>query len=316
MTDPVYEKIIHNKDGMQKELDWLDSLDPITGTLGEVFLDARVDAAERFDPEIAGLPHTLMIRLAGEEQSKPVKKGALTPEMAKDIVPVIQDEFRLSGLVDAVDLSLNLTSISAGSVLLTFLPSVEGRDPFEEARIGQLDLHLSTADNAIRRVFNFHDMIEQEASPLQIRTEFAKNEHLKSMLQTSRKLFSSLEEQHLRYHSIWKGPRGKKTLSTITQKGLSYADTLFQVKPTSEKESMSGIIIAVDLRGKIVVSLTSEGRGRTIEGLSAEQIEQAKKYFLDGSTITVTFTRKRDENALGIGTGESKYTFLSMDPKH
>lgn len=230
MSDPYYEHILDDPEARRAAEKFFTSTPVPEGDLQDLLFEAQLDAADRFAPDGVPRVHDYTVHLTGPN----IKRGVLTKSIASSIVPRIITEVTTSGEIDGASLTLGVTSIAPGSVVLRFQP-LGTSNGFSEPTPDQLQVPVTEMDRAIKRIEHLHSLIEKETPSEQIRGEFSSGDK-RALLHASGALIQSLDEENINLSSYWRDSTGHRTSSRITERGRDYARQIFTSKEAAPAE--------------------------------------------------------------------------------
>ncbi|MGW4590653.1 hypothetical protein ACWEKJ_25315 [Amycolatopsis thermoflava] len=194
---------------------------------------AWLEGARRFDAS-AQLQPRLDVRVIGDD----VGHGSLSMQLVDELSGPLQSEVEAaSPSGDKELLRLELAGISRGSAVMHLRPAalIDSGDE-------HLPLALSPVDAAIRNVFDVHDAMEREAPADSIILEG-------DLRKSFHKLAKVLQQHELAVEMTWRPLGGQRRRSRLSERGLSYASSLFEMTDHAEETTVSGYLYEQSLSG-------------------------------------------------------------------
>lgn len=198
----------------------------------EILDRAWLAGARRFDPSAQTQPR-LDVRIKGAA----VGEGALSMRLVDELAGPLQTEVEAASRSTDDDTELELAGISRGSAILHLRPRVAATTPNEH-----LPLAVSRVDSAIRRVFDIHDAMESEAPVNSVQMTRGSQQALE-------KLTKVLQQHALSIEMTWRSLTADRRHSTLGERGLEYAASLFEASDHQDIRVVSGYLFELSLNG-------------------------------------------------------------------
>lgn len=263
--------------------------------LGEILLESRINAAERFDSK-ATAQSLWLVRLSGEG----IEDGWIDQALEEAIVGPLSREVEHAAPAGARQESrIGLVGVSTGSVLLHFRP----RSPKRTPELNQLSYDTSPADAAILRVSQLHDLLERQAPAPEIAGIFGNDQ---ALLKQARALVTSLSANGVNLSTRWWSSTSARSTSRLTTIGQQHALTVFKTTIAKEVIEIAGMVTALDIRGVVTVTGASEHRYPLKVGPEAVVSER----FALGVQVRVLARQEHDVDKAGVRSRHNVYTFI------
>lgn len=228
--------------------EWLENAQDDDSDLVEAARKSLLDAIQVVSPQ-AALPYQLELRLIGES----TKAGKL-PTDAMVVAQRFQQEVREVLSTPALrSVEIDWAGVSEGSAVMHLAPRLQAvKDD------GGLEAaHVDEFEQAVARVLDVHDRLESEAHD----AAFARERP--AFLDRVRLLVEALNEQSLNLDVTAYGSQGSVYRSSLAQRGRLRGQELFQRRDrTPTVETISGLVVSVDLEARSCAMRSEEYRGK------------------------------------------------------
>jgi hypothetical protein len=263
--------------------------------LGEVLLEARLAAAEHFDPSSS--PTSLwLVRLAGAH----IEDGWLDSHLQDSIVgPLSREVEQATPSKARRDARLGLVGVTTGSVVLHFRPRVAKNEPDD----AHLSFPTSAVDAAISRVTHLHDLLEQGAPAAQIASLFKDEQPL---LRQARQLITALTENSVELSTRWWASDSRRTNSRLTFAGQQHALEVFESAIHREFEHVQGMVTGLDIDGIVTVSGAVKARWKVNVGRDAIHSPR----FSLGAHVHLLALKEAEVDKVGNRLSHPTFTFV------
>lgn len=276
---------------------FFDDVPDVEEDLGEVILDAQIDAAEHLNPAQAATS-LLIVRLTGHG----ITDGWIDQSMQEAILGPFTQEVQHAASSETqvqAHVRLGLVGVGSGSVLLQYRPRI----PEIAANDEQLAFAVHPADSAVLRVSELHDLLEQEAPAPAIASAF-KNEN--KLLAQTRKLVEALEKYDVNLSTRWWGPTSTRRRSALTQRGRAHGLRVFTAMERDDEVSIHGMVTNADIDGTLIVTSTANHKHKVNVGY--DRVSDPE--FALGRQVHIWALRVQEVDGVGVSQKRDRYTFL------
>lgn len=295
MRDDVRDFLRREPERRARAASFFEGVADVEDDLGDVALDAQMEAAERLDPTNAATS-LLIVRLSGEG----VVDGWVDKETQEDILGPLTQEIEYAAPPAARDdVRLGLVGVGSGSVLLHYRP----RNAAQPASPGQFSISVHPADTAVLRVSELHDLLDQEALAATIASAFKDDQQV---LRQTRKLVEALDKHGVNLSTRWWGSTSARRKSALTHRGQAHGLRLFTLAEEDQPAQVQGVVTGLELSGIVTVTGGAGNKYNVDVGSDRVATDEVRL----GNRVHLLTTKSQEVDQVGVPKGWAHYTFL------